>query len=69
MSFCLLRLFRPLTLAETDPWAAAVLVDEFDTCFLESSPDFVTGYLSTAEPAFRGFQALYGWKRDVRSRS
>jgi hypothetical protein len=30
VSFCLLSLFGPLTLAETDPWAAAVRVDEFD---------------------------------------
>jgi|RhiMetdeSRZDD1v2_1073273.scaffolds.fasta_scaffold813815_1 hypothetical protein len=27
---CLLRLFRPLPLAEADTWTAAVLVDEFD---------------------------------------
>jgi hypothetical protein len=58
-------LFSSGALAEAHTWAAAILVDEFDACFLESSSDFVTGCLPTAEPAFRGFQALYGWKRDI----
>ena len=38
-SCCLFGLFSPLTLAEADPWATAVLVDEVDAGGFESAPD------------------------------
>ena len=41
--FFLLRLFDPLTLAQANARTPAILVDEFDPCFLESSDDFVSG--------------------------
>jgi hypothetical protein len=65
---CLLRLFRPLPLAKADTRTAAVLVNELDSGFLESSLDFLSGCLPPSKPALRRFQALYGWKRDASSR-
>ena len=54
-----------VTLAGFDTFGAcanqpptAVLVNEFDSRFLQSSPDFASGCLPAAEPAFRGFHSL-----------
>jgi hypothetical protein len=52
----LLALFDPLTLAQPHARAATILIDKFDTCYLESSADFVCGRLPTAQPTFGRFQ-------------
>jgi hypothetical protein len=61
-------LLGALTLAEADTWTSAVLVDELNSCFLESGLDFFSGRLSPSKPAICRFQALYGWKGDFSSR-
>jgi hypothetical protein len=42
-------------LTKSHAWAAAILVDELDTCFLESRLNFLSSCLPTAEQAFHGF--------------
>jgi hypothetical protein len=64
----LFRVSGPLTLAKPHAWAAAVLTDELNSCFLESGLDLFNSCLSPPKPALRRFQALYGWKGNFRSR-
>jgi hypothetical protein len=61
-------LLGSLTLAKSHAWPAAVLVDELNSCFLESGLDFFSGCLSPSKPALCRFQALYRWKGDFSSR-
>ena len=58
----------PLTFAQTDAWAAAVLVDEFDACFLERLPRIcMSGCLPTAEPAFRELPIAFWSEENIGS--
>jgi len=68
LPFGLFGLLWPLMLAKSHARPAAVLVDELNSCFLESGLDFFSGCLSPSKPAICRFQALYGWKGDLRSR-
>jgi len=51
---------------KSHPRPASVFTNEFDTRFLKGSADFVRSCLPTTQPAFRRFQALYGWERYIR---
>jgi hypothetical protein len=64
----LFGLLGPLTLAKADAQPTPVLVDELNSCFLESGLDFFSGYLSPPKPALGRFQAFYRWKGDFSSR-
>jgi len=66
----LYRLFQLLSfrrLRSRTARAATVFSNEFDASFFKSRSDVVSSCLPAGEPAFRSFQALYGWKRDVRT--